>query len=314
MAHWPLIALVCTGIGAAGLADYADQTRMAGVPLGEISVFDYAGQFGLPNAALSAALTAPDTLSAADPRAYLPAAPEGWTRRHWSAGDNTWLHKARRLGDTGAKTDGTMLENGLDAFMDHRDTYAQRRALGSGWIYERGDEIIYIGADRLEDGSDNSMLGRGLSKVDRALNRMNFREGYAVVHGVPYAETMYSAENKRLFRSFEARIGYGQEIRVKVRSHATTASVNALLEHIDHAGLNGLLDQPVAGIGPEAPRLPAEAGAMLAGYAFEVRDALQDLSRQDVSDVLRQGRPIDIAIEGLAAEMLDGQRLSQVSQ
>jgi hypothetical protein len=284
------------------------------VPLGEIGVLDYAGQFGLPNAAHTAATEAPAALAASDPRAYLPPAPAGWTRRHWSAGDNTWVHKDRRLGDTGVKTDGTMLENGLDAFMDHRDVYAQRRALGAGWIYERGDEIIYIGAERLETGSSNSLIGRGLTKVDRALNRMNFREGYAVVHGVPYAETMHSAEAKRLFRSFEGRIGYGQEIRVKVRSHATTASVNALLEQIDHSGLNALLDAPVAGIGPDAPRLPSEVGAMLAGYTFEVRDALQDLTPRDVADVLRQGRPLHIAIEGLGGEMLDGQRLSQVSQ
>lgn len=315
MAHWPLIALVCTGISAAGLADYADQSRMAGVPLGEISALDYAGQFGLPNAAHRAELVPPAHISATEPRAYLPDAPEGWTRRHWSAGDNSWLHKQRQLGEREAQGEGTMLDQALERFMEHRDVYSQRRAFASGYIYERGDEIIFIGADLLEKGSDNGVIGRNLTKANRVLNRMNFREGYTLVHGVAYAETMHQSEAQRLFRSFQGRIGYGQEMRIRVRSHASIASVNALLEQIDHAGLNNLLDQPVAGVGTDAPRLAASQAARLAGYTFDIRDALHDLPPQDVNAMLAGGRPIDIARDGLAnTASLDGKRVSEVQQ
>jgi len=313
MANWALIGFVSTAISAAALADYADQSRMAGVPLGEIGALDYVGQFGLPNKAHRIETAPPQQITAEDTRAYLPLAPAGWTRRHWSDGDNSWLHKQRRLHDEGAQTDGSMLENGMDAFMDHRDAYAQRRAFSSGWIYERGDEIIFIGAEILARGSNNSLFGRGLNKVNVALNRMNFREGYAVVDGVPYAETMHISESKRLFRSFQGRIGYGQEVRIRIRSHASKGAVAAFLNGIDHAGLNALLDQPMAGVGPDIPRLPSSVAKELAGYAFDVRDALKDMSRSEAEQLLSQGSPMQIALVAMTDGQVGGEQLSEVS-
>lgn len=314
MANWAAIALVGTAISAVGLADYTDQSRMAGVGLGEIGLLDYAGQFGLPNAAHRAELEPPSAVDTHAPRAFLPDAPEGWVRRHWSEGDNSWLHKDRMLNAEDSPEDGTMLDSAIAVFMDHRDIYAQRRAFSSGWIYERGEDIIFIGAEKLDKGSSNSLVGRGVSKVNALLNRMNFREGYTVVHGVPYAESMHISEHQRLFRSFQGRIGYGQEMRIRVRAHANNDAVEALLGEIDHAGLNKLLDIPVAGVGPQAPRVPAPDAKLLAGYTFEVRDALRDLSNRAVKDVLGQARPIDLALDGmgLAVTSFAGEQLSQV--
>lgn len=287
---------------------------MAGVPLGEIGVLDYAGQFGLPNARHRAESAAPTAITAQDTRAYLPDAPNGWTRRHWTHGDNTWVHKQRRLSESGDTAAHNMLNSAVDGFMDHRDAYAQRRAFAAGWIYERGDEVIFIGADLLTKGSNNSMIGRGAHKVNQTFNRMNFREGYAVFQGVPYAETMHSSEHKRLFRSFQGRIGYGQEVRIRVRAHATIESVEMMLNHVNHAGLNQLLDQPVTGVGANTPDPTAPQAVELAGHAFDVRDALRAMPARQAREVLQHGRPLDIARAAMEDISLDGERVSQVSE
>ena len=301
MANWILGGCLGAAVSAFGLADYADQSRMTGVPLGEIGFLDYLGQYGVPSSAHRAEMQPPAEVTPDDPRVYLPQPPGGWVRRHWTEGDNTWLHKDRKQAEKqDASGKDTVFNRWLAKALTHRDVYAQRRAFSSGWVYEQGDDIIFIGADVLEKPGRNSIVARGVSGVDSALNRMTSREGFAVVQGMPFVENKHEADTKRLFRSFEGRLGYGQEIRVRVRSHTTEAALRDFLGRIDYTGLNGLLDAPVPGIGPDALELGADAKQMLAAYAFEIRDALEDMSKSAARDVLRFGAPMQIAIAQIA--------------
>lgn len=186
---------------------------------------------------------------AAETRAFLPAAPDGWERRALGEGQAAPLWA------------GT---NGPDA----------QKAATRGWIYAKGDEIIWIEAFR-NDLPKSKGVTSGMAEISASeIAYQPEYAGFAVLGGVGFSEMVIPSWKDPLpFQVYDGWVGFDDEIQIRVRAEAPEASVRAILSGVDFDGLNGLLDAPIPTIGNTVEVQPQNE-AVLADQMMVLRHAM----------------------------------------
>lgn len=95
------------------------------------------------------------------------------------------------------------------------------------------------------------------------------------------------------------------QITLEVEALATTPDLRALLEQVDYAALNAMLDTPLAAIGPDAPEIAPAQQAAVATLALEALRAgqsahLQGLEQRALAMVDAQA---GLALPGAGVDM-----------
>lgn len=223
-------AVVC-GLVVGGL-DYMQQVKKAE---GGLSVQDYV-------ASISSRMGFSGPVAAAETRAFLPEAPEGWSRSAPSAGS------------------GASVWGNLDRQQD-----------AVGWVYDNGADVIWLEAARPELQKTKGVMA-GMAEISEGkVARQPDYLGYAVVGGVGFAQLQEPAETA--FRTFDGWVGFDDEIRVRVRAAASDEAILALLEDLDFDGLNNALKLPVPTIG-QAVKIPSAQQPDIAAQMIALRRAM----------------------------------------
>lgn len=274
-------------------------------------------------------------------KTHLPEAPEGWTRAEYVPDvpdqlDYVTAEAAVRTLIDRYNTDAMSRE-----MIDKRLRAARRQAKARMWEYRRGSEVIRLSA-HFEKPDDTPPGVQGAALATGALDpeRMHGAQGYAMVHNVPFYRvanplTQGRGADAEAFQVIEAEAELGGAITLVVQAFARDASVRDLIGRIDYAALNAMLDEPLAGVGADAPHLSvpeqiaaAEAAqlqrlAMARANAIALQQDLQNeaatlaaltpssavLPEGDMAGLVRQvqgGRAAPDASPGLAASMVAG--------
>ncbi|WP_135505206.1 hypothetical protein [Roseovarius aestuariivivens] len=254
------------GVLVAGV-DYFDQSKKAGFSLGQMPLSAYAetvpGRFNAAKAETAAATAEKERKSAwrRGGAEYLPEAPEGWTRRALLEGDDSAIMPPpEKKKDDGA---GETLLQQMEGKKKVKE--AKERATRS-FVYERGNETVFVEVDLREKPDNNSMIGLVASVLTGAdFGHFKDRLGYDTIGGVGFVERLtQDGKRKYHYRILEGRIGFGDEVTVRVHANAGSASTNEILSRIDYDGLNRLLPVPMAGVGNDATLPDGIAGADMA--------------------------------------------------
>ncbi|WP_299083156.1 hypothetical protein [uncultured Ruegeria sp.] len=200
-----------------------------------------------------------DEVIAAETRAFLPDAPDGWSRRALAEGDNAPLW----TGTSGPEA---------------------TQAAARGWIYAKDDEIIWIEAFRNDLLKSKGVLS-GMAEVSASeIAYQQEYEGFAVSGGVGFAEMEFpSWQEASAFRVFDGWIGFDDEIQIRVRAVASDASVRALLGAINYDGLNEILNTPVPTVGTDVQVQP-ENEVALAAQMMVLRTAMVQLRAESAKE------------------------------
>ena len=223
-----LLAFVAVaGVAAAGV-DYVNQTRRAGLSLGQMSPGDYVASVSgryLDRKAQIAAVAERASLLSQPLTSHLPPAPEGWVRRDWHDGDQARLFALPRdvepvkieYSDAAGKT--------VTATIDAK---ARTRIVGSEFaVYERPDALVAITLRR--EGQAGGLGGfqqDAMKMINANINAMSQTTGFAVVKGVTFTEatSMFDeSEAPRSFRVLDAKVG--PEVTMEVRTTGAEAEI-----------------------------------------------------------------------------------------
>lgn len=252
------IGFACAAATFAVGADYVVQAKANGYAPGAYAFSDYVGEY---NARLGETVSAFKTARRQSEAAHvhLPEAPEGWVRQEWE--------------DPHADSDEALAGLPLITQMALKDELkkAAQVALFDTWDYVRGDEMIRLSARYIGNDSPE----RGIVSLGHLVSESYYGEAgpryqpYAVVQGVPYFVVTGPEKQGGAQLALEAFLG--DDIILGVAANAEPATVRAFLERIDYDGLNLMLDEPLAGVGSNAPKLTEEQELALGTAAAEAR-------------------------------------------
>ncbi|MEZ5714224.1 MAG: hypothetical protein R3D85_03015 [Paracoccaceae bacterium] len=291
-------------LGVVGLGvDYQQQSVNAGVGLGELSLGDYVATYSARYNGMQAekaAEKAEDARRAAwreGPKPFLPEAPAGWTRRAFDAGDNSPIipfeHRKQGLHDpdgfnylAGAIiAPGETLETikpaaGIAKIMGQRSAAdVMKEVAGRSWVYQRGDEMIFLEATKSNPKNLNSLAGNIAATLDASFQGLGGRaRGYGVIGGVAFVEDLNDkGRPSNHYRTLRGTMGFGQEVHFRVHANASAASTREVLQAIDFDGLNALLKTPMANVGNGITPPPGVDEAELAEKMEDLRSEFQTL-------------------------------------
>lgn len=167
------------------------------------------------------------------PRAYLPRAPEGWTRRPFGWDDRTLLPDVADFGGAASAGAGKAAQR----------AFVRQKALSS-WLYESDGGVVELAAILPKPGAEIAPRPESLAKTP-----------FGVVQGVVWWPVV-SEGNQPDAPVLAAALG---EVHLFARGQgATEAGMRLLLEAIDYDGLNSTLDDPIPLVGRAAPQLTPE--------------------------------------------------------
>lgn len=283
------IILAVVGVGV----DYHQQTKNSGLMMGEMTASAYmqtvTGRFADVQDAKEAKLAEKERKSRvrAGARVYLPEAPEGWTRRELIAGDNSSFTAPKREKSEDEKElleASTLLRNMAEK--SEKKAFEDRNA--QTWVYERGDEAVSIRARYTELPKGNTISSNAMTMVIGNLDGISMQEGWDVVQGVAYGfYPSYASGPAKPYRVFNAVVGFGDEIKIDVRTTASDEATREILNLIDYNGLNAMLPRPLAHVGDGASELPDVDGAELASRMIKIRSDLINARTEAAEDWLR---------------------------
>ena len=270
------VILAVVGVGV----DYHNQSVKSELEIGELSASAYfatiTGRFAHVQAEKAAKIVEKERKSRvrAGARPYLAEAPEGWTRRELSAGDNSRISPPKReLSEHEREllAGNTMLAN-MAAASEKR---AEEDRNNQTWVYERGDEIVLVRAQFIEIPKGNTITSNAMTMVVGNLSGMSIREGWGVIQGVAFGTYQsFAQDEKKPYRTLHASVGFGDEVTLEVRTTTTDAATREILEAIDYDGLNALLPRPLAHVGSSAKPVKPEHEVEMANRMIEIRNDL----------------------------------------
>ncbi|UYV38409.1 hypothetical protein N4R57_04830 [Rhodobacteraceae bacterium D3-12] len=268
--------------GIVGLGvDYQQQSVKAGMSLGKMSVGQYIDTYearflGAKAEKLAAERERQRELDwKSGGLKFLPEAPEGWTRRKYSEATNTAI-----MPDAVTYYEEMAKNGGAASIAENLKAQHAMKSAGkmdkTSWVYERGDEAIFISLNLREKINTNSLGGMihlamgGMSGISHSSVR-----GYDVIGGVSFIElpqrtgmaamvAEQTSSGKRKggfdrahFRRLLGVIGFGQEVELTVHANAEKSSAMEILGAVDWDGLNNMLETPMATVGNDVV-LPEE--------------------------------------------------------
>lgn len=273
-----IFALIMAVVGLG--VDYHQQSLKADLKLGDLSIGDYvqtiSGRFSDVQQAKADKIEERGRAKRwrAGVRPYLPEAPEGWTRREWNAGDNSRISEpAREMADFEEEllASNTLLKN-MAAASEKR---AAEEFNSQTWVYERGDEIVSVRARVSEAPKGNTISANAMNMIAGNLNAMNIMEGWGVIQGVAYGTySSFASNEEKDYLTLSAVIGFGDEVKLNVRTNTSDAATREILDLIDYDEMNALLPRPLAHVGKGAKEIPLAQQADFATRVIELREDL----------------------------------------
>lgn len=284
------IGFGAVALTALGAIDYANQASAAGETPGRFSASAYFSTFGArvdgvrQARADAAADKERDQQRSAGARAYLPDAPEGWTRRAWPDGDNSAVLRPERelsANEKAALEASSLLKNMADKSARASD----ERRNSETWVYQQGERVIVVQAKYKPRKEGRSLTGAVADTLNS--NAIFNKQGWAVIGGVAYGQTPPSLQDPQTsfisqvgtpFRAFEAPLGFHDAVQLSVLTNAGDDELRAVLAAIDYDGLNALLAYPLPYVGANAPDVPLESQPRMAEIMLKMHSDL--LSRR----------------------------------
>lgn len=264
-------------LGLVGLGvDYQQQSTKSELPLGQMSAQQYFNTFEARFLGAKAAKRAKEREEQrqldwkSGGIAFLPDAPEGWTRRKYSEAINSAIMPDSVVYYEEMAKDG----NAASITEDIKAKDARKKALAQdsvSWVYERGDEAVFVSL-RTKNKIKSNSIGGIIGMTMGAMSSVSHRSvrGYQVVAGVGFVElpqkdntTMAAFEVDRKdrkdrklggfdrahYRRLVGTVGFDQEVIVTVHANAPIASTLEILTAIDWDGINSMLKTPMAMVG-----------------------------------------------------------------
>ncbi|MFM2355960.1 MAG: hypothetical protein RLZZ528_1696 [Pseudomonadota bacterium] len=273
-----LIAFVAiAGVAAAGV-DYVNQTRRAGLSLGQMSPGDYvasvSGRYLSQKAQVEATAERAALLSR-PLTSHLPPAPEGWVRRDWHDGDQARLYALPRDAEP-AQIDYTDAEG--RTVTATIDAEVRTRIIGAQYaVYEKPGALVAIKVSReAKQGGFGGFSQDAMKMINANIKGMSDTAGFAVIQGVTIIQTKGTFGediSANPFRIFDAQIG--PEVSLQIRAAGPDADIKAVLTAIDFGLLNSLNATPAKGIGADAPAvLDSPEAIAAAAEAQRLRDQM----------------------------------------
>lgn len=194
------------------------------------------------------------------PRDFLPAAPDGWTRRAFVRDDRT-----RMAGFAGVEEDmpGHSRVTGTKAGgwqVDDAGKALARQKARTTWMYEKDNLLVEMTAIRPKPVEGLTLRNNAMRMV-RANNRaFQAEEPFGVVQGVVWKKLVARATPvpgaEAVDWTLAAQFG---DIQLYARGLGTSESeMRGFLDAVDYDGLNRTLDRSLSGVGSTAPQLTRE--------------------------------------------------------
>lgn len=198
---------------------------------------------------------------------YLPDAGQGWTRRAIVDGDYTL---DARTGPKQAQASDAARPLAIQV-AEQEATIRAKKLDRKSWVYENGDHTIWVHVSLVQPANTRTLAGN----IAQSIAAMDFsgsdRTPLGVIGGVAFfriSQTGFydvSAKTRTdwamikpavaetteqvSFSTYRGTLGFGQEIRLLIRSDAPHDAVYSFLRDIDYDGLNALLQTPVPTVG-----------------------------------------------------------------
>jgi hypothetical protein len=276
---------VAVAISAVGAVDYINQAQRAGQAPGAYGVGAYVDSFSqrFNETRNASALAKRQSVKA---KAHLPQAPEGWEQRVFAPTEGGK--------DLHADLDGRVVSiaEGED-FLSEQSRKADRatalsEAKAKTLEYQKADQIVRLSAtfDKPEDPDSVADVAMAMASAGITGAGGNW-EGYAIVQGVPFFRNIQVAradlpEGGPVRLRLMAMIG--PHVTLEVDALAGETDLRALLEQVDYAALNAMLDAPLTAIGPDAPAIALAQQAAVAQLALEAMRNGQTAQLSDLEE------------------------------
>ncbi|MCJ7871624.1 hypothetical protein [Phaeobacter sp. J2-8] len=229
------------------------------------------------------------------PRAYLPDAPEGWSRRAWVTEDRKIMP-----GLAGAEEEllGYSQFYGTNAIGLHtnglEETLVKQRGTTT-WLYENGAKLVEITALKPASFEGLEIQQASMEMAGNNMRALETEAPFVVVQGIVWAKILASSTQTGLEVDWHLSAKVG-EIQIYLRAlGANETDIRQFLGAIDYDGMNGLLDTPLVAVGSSAPPL---------SKAEEVTFAKAVLAKRHQAEKINRAQS-DLDLEAAAWETLD---------
>ncbi|MDA7963932.1 hypothetical protein [Ruegeria sp.] len=208
-------------------------------------------------------------------KSYIPNAPDGWSR--YAIDDTDAQAVSTVLSDYGPTPLISSISNPVElARLANGGREAALRKLNeTGYVFANGTEILWFDISLKPKSARNTLAGLALGRQAAFTNAMKVSEGFAVIDGVAFAEEtgdLLGQPNAAEYRRITGRIGFDEEVVLRLHGKASDASIRQLLTAVDYAGLNALLAHPSPAVG--------QGVAVALDQQPETADRMNDLYRE----------------------------------
>lgn len=245
-------------------------------------------------------------------KSFLPSPPEGWGRHDLTDADSKPVQAVLSGYEISPMISSISGQAELQRLTNEGREGLIRKLAESGYVYEKDGEIVWFDITLKPKKARNTLVGLALGRQADFMNAMQFSNGYAVIDGVAFAEVtegLSGEVQKSDIRKIKGRIGFDEEVVLRLHTNASDATIRQFLNSVDLAGLNALLEFPsvATGQGIYVPLedQPEMAGKMLNLYgkmvAMQDKVTQQKLENMDIGAVmLNTLTATDFNAEGLA--------------
>ncbi len=263
------------------------------------------------------------------PKPYFPKPLPGWTQYALSDRDQEVVATARSLFFQPTKISFDDVPPELIRLMEIGNEGNMRKLEQTSTLYANGSDLVLLNVTLKKKSSRNTVAGLAMSGQTAVMESMKKKEGYAVVDGVAFVEELKHLENRdeaQKYRTFTGRIGFDEEVIIRLHTTAEDGAIRDMLNVIDYAGLNALLALPasVVGNGIKVPldRQPEIADQMMSVYnALMIKQnelAQKKIKNIDTSAILinalaGSGYHTDGIVDITGGEVFENQDLMQMT-
>lgn len=245
-------------------------------------------------------------------KSFLPSPPEGWSRYDLIDADSKPIQAVLSGYEISPMISSISGQAELQRLTNEGREGLIRKLAESGYVYEKDGEIVWFDITLKPKKARNTLVGLALGRQADFMNAMQFSNGYAVIDGVAFAEVTEGLSGdvqESDIRKIKGRIGFDEEVVLRLHTNASDATIRQFLNSVDLAGLNALLEFPsvATGQGIYVPleEQPEMAGKMLNLYgkmvAMQDKVTQQKLENMDIGAVmLNTLTATDFNAEGLA--------------
>ncbi|WP_170763699.1 hypothetical protein [Ruegeria lacuscaerulensis] len=260
---------------------------------------------------------------------YLPEPPPGWKRHALTDTDNEAVSAVL------AKFQPAPLISSIADPMELANLNRSgkegviRKLDETGMVYSKDQEIVWLDISLKPKSVRNTMAGLALGAQEAFMNGTMIQKGYAIVDGVAFLETtgnLLDGNDKPEYRAFTGRIGFDQEVVIRLNANASDATIREFLGLVDYEGLNALLPLPALIVG-QGIDVPLEQQPKIADEMHDLYETMkvaqqkvtqEKLKNLDVASVMvntltSSGFNTEGVVDITNGEVFENQELSQLT-